>query len=659
MPLPADVGATTGSGSVWSDWGPNRHGPFANGTDLYAVTVDRGANKVRAYRSTDGGRTWTQQDAANAPAIGATTGGRCVDALAWGTDLWIANALSTSSMNLLRFSMSGNAWQTAIAGPTITLTLVSPIRLHLTRVTNTTDFFCLVYNGALETVMATGYYRVKVHQYNVTTSTWSGPYDAQGSADSPAANTLPGTQVDYYAASSVVGAGAGTHLFATTGATGALRHRIFTAGSTPAFGGAAATLGADAPTDGSVGQAAAYANGAATGVAVPYGTATAFKVARCGDSTTAATAGNWTAQTVTDRPPKRGPGTAQAGALAADGARLFAWEVTDAGQEVWWSDDGAAGAWPADAAAWKQGVDAICPGVSALPLGGGTVGVLYGDELGVPSLAQTAWDTEYTVNALATTASGYQRAQSFRYATAKTLTAVRLLVRKVGAPSLPLNCWLYGDTAGVPGTLVATSSNVSNAAQTGVAAGWLTFKFNPTALSANTTYWLRIDAGATASSTNHFVLMGSAASVYADGGRADGTSAPVWTADGAGGDLVFTLYTSEDGTERVRYDRLVTLRTSAAQAAGTTTGTAVDLGEAGPNDATVLLSVGDTGDPAGTVEVVVEHSDDGAAWAEATRGRCEGAAVRDVVALTGVGRYLRLVSTVTGADAPDVGTVAV
>jgi hypothetical protein len=106
---------------------------------------------------------------------------------------------------------------------------------------------------------------------------------------------------------------------------------------------------------------------------------------------------------------------------------------------------------------------------------------------------------------------------------------------------------------------------------------------------------------------------------------------------------------------RVRYDRLLVLQAFATQNQGLVTGEPIDLGSDGPNDVEVVLAAGAAADIAGSVDFRIEHSPDNITWYPAGGATCEaGASLRDLLSIAGVGRWLRLSTTVTG-DASDVG----
>ena len=660
MTLPA----TISTAARWPDEPATFPGPFVNGADLYVFLGDAAAAKLRAYRSTDGGHTWAEQDAANAPA--ALAAGPQFDADASGATVYLANVLSASSLNVLRFDMATNLWLSAVAGPTIALSVAfdppsMSYGVFLCRVTNTTDFLVLAYQGATQSVMGTAYNRVKLHQYNVTTATWTGPFDVQGSANSPAANTLPGTQAAYVVQGVVRGSGSRCHVVYGNDFT--VQQRTWNAAATGTFGAVTVISGG---TDQAwhargVGRPCAFALPTTTGLAVPYApyTTSTFKVARCTDSASASLAANWTQELVTNLKARGSETTlydAVPGFVCADpaGDRVWCWLVESTDAALAYTNDRGAqpGAWT-DPTRWKEGADVLVGGAAAAALPDGTaVGVVYHDLMGTPVLEQRQTDAVLPV--AASTAAGRHRAQSFQLAGAGTLAWVRLHVREVGSVlvSDQVEIRVCADDAGVPGALLGGSQFYRAADATSTTPGWVYFKpFTPIALSATTTYWLKIASTATISATDHFAVSASTTDVYAGGAGLDGSGAvgsETWTAPSGWSDLAFQLGTSEDSLPRVRYDRLVVFHAQASRSPGSVVSDR-DLGDPPPASVLIVIDVGEGADPAGTVEVAIEGSWDQGAWTPLANAGPYASWVEETVNLADPPRYLRATTTTTGA----------
>src|SRR5262245_30889999 len=61
----------------WPDHLNARLGPFESGGNLYAVLCDKTANTLEVWKSTDGGNSWAEQDAANHKSAYNAPGHRC------------------------------------------------------------------------------------------------------------------------------------------------------------------------------------------------------------------------------------------------------------------------------------------------------------------------------------------------------------------------------------------------------------------------------------------------------------------------------------------------------------------------------------------------------------------------------------------------------
>jgi hypothetical protein len=127
-------------------------------------------------------------------------------------------------------------------------------------------------------------------------------------------------------------------------------------------------------------------------------------------------------------------------------------------------------------------------------------------------------------------------------------------------------------------------------------------------------------------------------------------------------DAVGVLYYDEEPTPaRVRFDKLIIFQAQLGQAVSTTT-KEYDLGVLpdNGNDVQVLLDVGGGGDITGTVDVVISHRwGDSGDYAEVSRASVESnAQLKDLIQLSGVGKWLKVATTVGGAAA-NVGAVGV
>jgi hypothetical protein len=98
-------------------------GPFEIGADLYAAAFDEsgGTDKVRMYKSADGGGTWTEQDAANAPSSYSNAfgnGHRFIDVQQAGATLYVGFLSTGGAFHIAPFT--SDTWDSIISGgPTL------------------------------------------------------------------------------------------------------------------------------------------------------------------------------------------------------------------------------------------------------------------------------------------------------------------------------------------------------------------------------------------------------------------------------------------------------------------------------------------------------------------------------------------------------------
>jgi hypothetical protein len=85
---------------------------------LYSIVQDTSGLKLRAYKSTDDGGTWTEQDSADAPAV--TNANYPYDACDTRSGPYIVTArmTATNTMNARVFDMSTDSWSTSEFGTT-------------------------------------------------------------------------------------------------------------------------------------------------------------------------------------------------------------------------------------------------------------------------------------------------------------------------------------------------------------------------------------------------------------------------------------------------------------------------------------------------------------------------------------------------------------
>lgn len=136
-------------------------------------------------------------------------------------------------------------------------------------------------------------------------------------------------------------------------------------------------------------------------------------------------------------------------------------------------------------------------------------------------------------------------AQSFSHSTSADISIIKLWLRKQGSPTGNLTVALYSDSAGVPGSLLATSSVVVASDLTGTYALYEFVFSAPVSITGSTTYHWRLASTDSYSSTNYVeVGADTSSSSYANGiGQRDHAS--TWSA--LGGDFVFDIMSIPTG----------------------------------------------------------------------------------------------------------------
>lgn len=334
MPYPLTVGSTywiqaeklgSGSGTNHYTWLRHSSGPYGSGelkqfttvwtgslgdakfkinisiAGRYQPCVDKINNKVRMFKSTDGGDTWSEQNSANAPTITSTANTRTISAAQQDNLIAVILPETTTFYKVFRFNTSSDLWETsswASSSSVSVNTNVSgaaplPFAYRPFAATNT---YAAAYNGAVETVMGSPRRRVKVKR----TATASPGYDLIGSPNTADLTTLPGTAVDYDLRAALHDGNGIWHCWWTQSDDSNLRHRSFDPDATTF-----ATLNLMGSTPAVTSNSAAYPVGVPTNyyrsgewyLAIPYVDSGALKVSRV-KAIDAATAANWTNTTV-------------------------------------------------------------------------------------------------------------------------------------------------------------------------------------------------------------------------------------------------------------------------------------------------------------------------------------------------------------------------
>lgn len=358
--------------------------------DFYAFAVDKTNNKLRAYRTTDVGATWTEQDSAAAPSINSTATLRSMYVQRRVDDtsrIWVlfSNAANSLDWVFLGVATAGGVWSQT--GPSIgnlpALTLNTNVSgqapfmggVNAGGALGTTAKATVVYQGATEINMGNPWRRIKLGSYDGSSWTLTAT-DVVGSTNTPNA-TLPGTGINYdlrWAGMDPLGH---THIIYSKSDSSTLQYRKFKADGTfttiNTMNGAVASATANYP----VGQPAFYYQAPDWFIAVPYvdNSSNTLKVARC-NVTTTETSANWTiteavaanAETSTSNP----------AVLATEdlqGNKLLLWRVTPTTKTLNFTHDGGSNTWATEVP-WRSGQ--AVEGISAQPMEDGG-GLMYLD----------------------------------------------------------------------------------------------------------------------------------------------------------------------------------------------------------------------------------------------------------------------------------------
>lgn len=287
--------------TTWSDrTGDLRFKANVRLSGRYQPGVDKTNNKIRMFKSTDGGNTWSEQDSANAPSIFSTANFKSITAAMEDTFIAVMRPGDASTYSTFRFNVATDTWETSSwggnSGHTMNTNVTGVAPLLLAYRPTSSNKFAAAFNGPTETVMGNPRRRVKVKR----TATSSGGYDIVGSPNTPDTTTLPGTAVDYDLRASIYDGNGIAHFFWTQSDDSNLRHRSFDIDAS-----AFATLNLIGSTPLTTSNSAAYSVGAGTSyyrnnewnIAIPVSDGSTIKVGRV-KAADAATQSAWTNTTV-------------------------------------------------------------------------------------------------------------------------------------------------------------------------------------------------------------------------------------------------------------------------------------------------------------------------------------------------------------------------
>lgn len=390
-PFSMDGGTRNFGSSTWTqDAGniPSHAMEFAL-NDFYTFAVDKTNNKVRAYRTTNVGASWTEQESADAPSVNSTSTLRSIYVQRRVDDLqriWVLHSSAANTLDWVYLSAApaGAVWEQS--GPSITplgsLTLNTNVSgqapfmggVNAGGILGTSAIATILYQGATETNMGSPWRRIKLERYNG--SGWETSVDAVGSTNTPN-STLPGVGIHFdlrWAGMDPLG---NTHIIYSKSDTSTLQYRKFKADGAfttiNTMNGAVASATANYP----VGQPTFYYQAPDWFIAVPYvdNSSNTLKVARCNVSSSE-TSGNWTiteavaanAETSTSNP-------AVLTTEDLQGNKLLLWRVTPTTKTLNFTHDAGSNTWAVETV-WRSGQ--VVEGISAQPMEDGG-GLMYLD----------------------------------------------------------------------------------------------------------------------------------------------------------------------------------------------------------------------------------------------------------------------------------------
>lgn len=357
MPLPATVDASLS----WPSWKNAGSNLYEVGGNLYVVGLDKTNNHVEMWKSTDGGSTWTEQDAANHKALNTTAANKTATACVDGTRiLVIYGHPSAGFIGMAPYETTTDLWGTALAITATGITTDVTTQVPLAVACRGSNDYVAAFASATESIMGTAYRRISVRPF---TSTTAGTVVVVES----------GVQQHQDLVGLAVGASGRVHVLYRNATGNTLRQRAFLSSN---------TLGTAGDVDASIntviniyvgGVPTSYIDGADTKVVVPYVDAGGeLNVGRF----TSADAPTYTTQVVTavtDNKPRSSG--CNPGAVAADGTTVHAFWADSPFGDLWRDNDGGTGTWGTDV----EHRDAITVGGVNVATITNAIGIFYDD----------------------------------------------------------------------------------------------------------------------------------------------------------------------------------------------------------------------------------------------------------------------------------------
>lgn len=193
----------------------------------YQLGIDKTNNKVRMFKSTDSGNTWSEMDASNAPGISSTVNLKSINAQVFDKLIYVYGITSGTRFDRQQFNTETDTWGTQQDGDTSTvistnISGAAPIHgsFRITAGPAGRPPNIVVYNGAKETVMGSDRDRIKMSRG----PTYGAEIDVVGSGNTPDA-TLPGTAVNHHFRAGLLDPDDVIHFFWTQSDDSNVRHR--------------------------------------------------------------------------------------------------------------------------------------------------------------------------------------------------------------------------------------------------------------------------------------------------------------------------------------------------------------------------------------------------------------------------------------------------
>lgn len=272
----------------------------------YQPCVDKTNNKIRMFKSTDGGNTWSEQDSADAPGISTSATFKSFSAIQVDTFINVCRITDgNGGFQIFRYNTGTDQWETSSHSTTTSMPVTASVAgvaslLATFKPLEANWDYVVACNGQAETVMGSARRRIKVKRRTAAGAWQATPgYDLVGSPNTPDLTTLPGTAVDYDLRAVLMDGNGTWHGWWTQSDDSNLRHRQFneniTFSTANLMGSTPLTTSNSLPY--SMGQPTNYYRNGEWHIAAPVESSGAIKVTRV-RAVDAATQNSWTNTTV-------------------------------------------------------------------------------------------------------------------------------------------------------------------------------------------------------------------------------------------------------------------------------------------------------------------------------------------------------------------------